>query len=179
MRPTETESVGKEHPECRNFLVSAETGVVSTLCSLAKMEDLTAAPFILWEKGHVLVMLHSLATTPGLEATHVTGGRIRTRQEFRGAGSLPCKKVLSKHWFLWTAHDGARQKQEKRRAKQLGIHYPVFQDHVLLPPQILKCRIHGRQATSNIPLFYFPSCGFPFRWHHPLRLTAELSHRLF
>lgn len=74
MRSTETESAGKEHPECRNFLVSAEMRVVPVPRSVAKVEDLTAAPFILWEKGHVLVMLPSLASTSGLKAVHATGG---------------------------------------------------------------------------------------------------------
>ena len=81
-------------------MVSAGTTVVPMPRSVAKMEDLTATPFILWEKGHVFVMLPSPASTPGRKAMRATGGRIRTRQEFRDAGSLPCRKVLSKHWSL-------------------------------------------------------------------------------
>lgn len=58
----------------QELLVSAETRVDPMPCFMAKMEDLTAAPFILWEKGHVLVMLPSLASTSGLKAVHVMEG---------------------------------------------------------------------------------------------------------
>ena len=83
---------------------------------MAKMENLTAAPFILQENGRVLGMLPGLASIPGLKAVHVAGGCIKTRQELSDAGSLPCENVLSKRESLQVAHDGASQKWEKSKA---------------------------------------------------------------
>lgn len=81
MRPTEAEGAGKEHSECGNLLVSAETRLVPMLCSMAKMEDLRAAAFILLEKS--LMTLPSLASTSGPKAVHATGGCVSSWQELR------------------------------------------------------------------------------------------------